>query len=223
MIITCAIEHDLTIAAQTDRPQPKGSRWLYALLLALVALALSACTKPPEREPFKAIDITGANYARDFSLTDENGQHRTLADFRGKVVLMFFGYTQCPDVCPTTMADFASVIKRLGPDGKEVQVLFVTIDPARDTADVLKHYVANFAPDFLGLYGTDAQTAAVAKEFKVFYQKVDGPTENSYSMDHTPAIYAFDAAGHVRLYIAPNATPDDVAHDVKLLLAPAAA
>jgi protein SCO1/2 len=192
------------------------------LVTVFCTLLFAGCEPQVVRPQFKNLDITGIDYARDFALTDENGTPRTLLDFRGKVVLIFFGYTQCPDVCPTTMADFSTVMKRLGPDAKRVQVLFVTIDPERDTPDVLKRYVPNFDPNFLGLYGTKEQTAAVAKEFKVFYQKVDGPTAESYSMDHTAGTYVFDGLGHPRLYLPNAATPDDVTHDLKILLAPAA-
>jgi protein SCO1/2 len=204
-------------------PRGGAAACLFRTLIAALGLVmLAGCHSEPERPQFKSLDISGIAYARDFSLTDQNGVPRTLESFRGKIVLVFFGYTQCPDVCPTTMTDLATVMKRLGPDAKRVQVLFVTIDPERDTPDVLKRYVPNFDPDFLGLYGTAAQTEAVGKEFKVFYQKVEGPTANSYSMDHTAATYVFDASGHPRLYIPNAATPDDITHDLTILLAPAA-
>lgn len=150
---------------------------------------------------FKNIDITGAEYARGFELTDHHGKPRTLADFRGKVVLVFFGFTRCPDVCPTTMVELKQVLQKLGPDADKVQVLFVTLDPERDTAAVLAQYVPAFDPRFLGLYGDAAATLKTAKEFKVYFEKRAGPTPDSYSIDHTTASYAFDPAGRVRLYV----------------------
>lgn len=187
---------------------------LFAALLA--ALVLAGCeTSPPQ---FESVDITGADYARDFSLTDQSGKARSLAQFRGKLVVMFFGYTQCPDVCPTTMADLAAVMKDLGPDASRVQVLFVTLDPERDTPTVLSAYVPAFDARFLGLYGSAEQTAAVAREFKVFYQKVDGPTPTSYTLDHTAGCYVFDPAGHVRLFMRNAEKPSAMLHDMKILL-----
>lgn len=183
----------------------------------LFVLALGGCEKGPPQ--FDSVDISGANYARDFALTDQNGKPRTLADFRGKVVVMFFGYTQCPDVCPTTMADLSSVMKQLGPDAKRVQVLFVTLDPERDTPRVLAAYVPGFDPRFLGLYGSAQQTADVAREFKVFYQKVEGPTPTSYTLDHSAGSYVFDPTGHLRLFMRNAELPSAILHDLKLLLA----
>ena len=149
---------------------------LLRLLLALSAAASLAACEPPgaPRADFKSIDITGANYASSLALPDQNGTPRTLADFKGKVTVVFFGYTQCPDVCPTTMAELAQVKKSLGADGDRVQGVFVTVDPERDTPEVLKAYMASFDPSFVALRGTPEQTAAVAKEFKVFYAKVPG-------------------------------------------------
>jgi protein SCO1/2 len=186
---------------------------LHRLFTVCAATLMTACSPPT----FKAVDITGANYARDFSLMSPAGP-RTLADYRGKVVAIFFGYTQCPDVCPTTMSDFAEVRKRLGPDGERLQVLFVTIDPERDTPALLSQYVPAFDPTFVGLYGSAEQTAAVAKEFKVFYQKVAGSTPTSYTMDHTAGSYVFDKDGHVRLFIRHGASVDDVVSDLRKLL-----
>lgn len=186
---------------------------LHALLAAGVAALLAACSPPT----FKAVDITGANYARDFSLMSAAGQ-RGLGDYRGKVVVIFFGYTQCPDVCPTTMSDLAEVRKRLGPDGERLQVIFVTIDPERDTPALLSQYVPAFDPSFVGLYGTAEQTAVVAKEFKVFYQKVAGSTPTSYTMDHTAGSYVFDKEGRVRLFIRHGASVDDMVSDLRRLL-----
>ena len=188
-----------------------------ALLFSLLAaLALAGCHG--SGESFRNTDITGADYGRDFSLTDQNGRTRTLADFRGKVVVVFFGYTRCPDVCPTTLADLKAAREQLGDEGKRVQVLFVTVDPERDTPQLLASYVPAFDPSFLGLYGDAAATARVAKEFKVFFQKVPGKTPDSYSVDHTSASYVFDPQGRLRLLVRPGNVPNLVA-DLKTLLA----
>ncbi len=202
-------------------------------LVAVVALAgglLAGCDNKPANPGaeavaaapaagFKAVDITGAEYARTLALTDADGQPRTLADFKGKVVVVFFGYTQCPDVCPTTMAELAEVKRSLGADGARVQGLFVTVDPERDTAALLKAYVANFGPDLIGLRGTPDQTRAAAKEFKVFFAKVPGKTDTSYTIDHTAGSYVFDAKGHVRLFTRYGSGAKALADDLKILLA----
>jgi protein SCO1/2 len=190
-------------------------------LLALFAFALllAGCDKINSRPPaFQNTDLTGLDYARDFSLLDHNGKQRTLADFKGKVVVMFFGYTQCPDVCPTTMAEMANVVKELGPAGKDVQVLFVTIDPERDTRELLAQYVPAFNPTFLGLYGDAAATARTAKEFKVFYAKVPGTTPGSYSMDHTAGSYVFDRNGKLRLFLRHGKGAATIVPDLRQLL-----
>src|SRR5258708_4239915 len=158
------------------------------LLTLLVCLLLAYCTKPE----FNNIDISGADYARDFALTDASGARRTLSDYRGKVVVLFFGYTQCPDVCPTTLSELAQVRRMLGADAGRIQVLFVTLDPQRDTPQLLARYVPTFDPSFIGLYGTEPQIKATAREFKIFYQKVSGPTPDSYTLDHTAGSYVFD-------------------------------
>ena len=168
---------------------------------------------------FKGVDITGATYAGKLGLSDQHGQVRNLGDFKGKVSVVFFGYTQCPDVCPTTMSELASVKKALGKDGERVQGIFVTIDPARDTAEVLKAYMASFDPSFIALRGTAEETTAVAKEFKVFYAKVPGKVEGSYTMDHTAGSFIFDTQGRVRLFVRYGAPADDLASDLKALLA----
>ena len=175
-----------------------------------------ACTG--EKPQFRAIDITGAEYARDFQLTDHNGQPRSLKDFSGKVVVIFFGYTQCPDVCPTSMAELAEVKRALGKDADKLQGLFVTIDPERDTPAVLKAYMGNFDPGFLALHGTPEQTAVVAKEFKVVYKKVGGQTATSYTMDHSAGSYVFDTQGRVRLYTRYGSGAAALASDIQLLL-----
>lgn len=172
----------------------------------------------PATQSFNSVDITGANYARDFALTDQNGNRRTLADYRGKVVLIFFGYTQCPDVCPTTMADMAQVKAKLGNAADKFQVLFVTVDPERDTQQLLAQYVPGFDRTFVGLYGTAEETARVAKEFKVIYQKVPGKTPTSYSIDHTAGSYVFDPQGRVRLFVRHSQSVDSIAADIKRLM-----
>jgi len=194
----------------------KMLRHLAGLLMALSLLGLSGCM--PAQEKFNNTDLTGLDYAKDFSLTDHNGKPRTLADFKGKAVVIFFGYTQCPDVCPTTMVEMAGVMKLLGADADKVQVLFVTLDPERDTRALLSNYVPNFDKRFLGLYGNAEATAKVAKEFKVFYQKVDGKTPGSYTVDHTAGSYVFDPQGRIRLFLRHGQGPEPVAHDLKILL-----
>nr|WP_230414335.1 SCO family protein [Collimonas silvisoli] len=175
-------------------------------------------TLSPANSAFINTDVTGLGYARDFALTDHTGKPRTLADYKGKAVLVFFGYTQCPDVCPTTMVEMANVMKEMGPLASKVQVLFVTVDPERDTQDLLSKYVPAFDPSFVGLYGDQAATDKVAKEFRVFYQKVPGKTPGSYTMDHTAGSYVFDPEGHIRLFVRHGQGPDPIAHDLKLLL-----
>jgi len=190
-------------------------------MLALV-MGLSGCQKSaPERPAFKGVELTGAEYARSLNLTDQDGRARSLADFKGKVVVVFFGYTQCPDVCPTTMAEIAEVKRSLGPDGDRVQGVFVTVDPERDTAPLLKAYLASFDPSFLALRGSEEQTRAAAKEFKVFFAKVPGKTPESYTMDHTAASFIFDTEGRVRVYARYGAGAQPLADDIKLLLAEA--
>lgn len=189
---------------------------LKVLSTVAIIFLLAACGKSTEK--FNNTDITGLDYAQGFSLTDHHGKQRTLADFRGKAVVIFFGYTQCPDVCPTTMAEMASVMQKMGADADKVQVLFVTIDPERDTQALLAAYVPNFDQRFLGLYGDAAATAKVAKDFKVFYQKVEGKTPGSYTMDHTAGSYVFDPQGRIRLFLRHGQGAEPVAHDLKLLL-----
>mgnify|MGYP001163314670 CR=1 FL=1 len=187
-----------------------------ALLVSAWAL-LTACQ--PDRPNFHGIDITGVDYARDLRVRDFNGQPRTLADFRGKVVVIFFGYTQCPDVCPTTMGEMLRVKQLLGADGDKLQVLFLSLDPERDTPEVLKAYMGSFDPGFLGLYaGSADELAALAKDFKVFYKKVEGSTPGSYTMDHTASSYLYDPQGRLRLFSRYGSKPEDVAADVRLLL-----
>lgn len=184
------------------------------LLALCLSLLLAACSKPA----FNNVDITGASYANDFSLTDHTGVRRTLADYRGKVVVIFFGFTQCPDVCPTTLQEMAEVRRQLGKEADQVQMLFVTIDPQRDTREVLAEYVPGFDPSFVGLYGTPEETARTAKQFKVFYQKVPGPTATSYTMDHTAGSYVIDKSGQPRLFVRHNQGPAPIVADLRRLL-----
>lgn len=200
----------------------------HAAVVALAAVfSLAACKREDAaslatafsvRDSFKNTDITGLDYGKDFALPDHNGKLRTLADFKGKAVVIFFGYTQCPDVCPTTMAEMATVMQQLGPLADRVQVLFVTLDPERDTPELLSKYVPSFDPRFLGLVGDNAATEKVAKEFKVFYQKVPGKQPGSYTVDHTAGSYVFDPQGRIRLFLRHGQGPEPIAHDLKLLL-----
>lgn len=171
-----------------------------------------------QRPAFKAVDITGATYAGKFSLPDADGQVRTLADFKGKVVVVFFGYTQCPDVCPTTMTELAEVKRTLGDAGRDVVGIFVTVDPERDQPALLKSYLANFGPDMVGLRGSPDQVREVAKEFKVFYSKVPGKTDTSYTVDHTAGSYVFDRQGRVRLFTRYGSGAKNLVDDLRILL-----
>ncbi len=191
--------------------------FLRTCCITVLLLILTACSPKPE---FKNIDITGGTaFGKDFSLVDPDGKVRTLADFKGKVVVVFFGYTQCPDVCPTTLTEMQQVMTILGPQSDKVQVLFVTVDPQRDTAAILKQYVPAFDPRFLGLRpADDAALEKVAKDFKIYYKKVPGISPGSYTMDHTAGSYAFDPEGRLRLYIKHAQGPETLAHDLKELL-----
>ncbi len=202
-------------------------RILAAGALLLAAFALHGCGKQgdgaqtflsPGKAAFENTDVTGLDYAKDFALPDYNGKMRTLADFKGKAVVVFFGYTQCPDVCPTTMAEMAAVMQQLGSLADKVQVLFITLDPERDTPELLAKYVPSFDPRFLGLVGDKAATDKVAKEFKVFYQKVPGKEPGSYTLDHTAGSYVFDPQGRLRLFVRHGQGAEPIAHDLKLLL-----
>jgi protein SCO1/2 len=174
---------------------------------------------PAKKASFRSIDITGAEYARGLELPDADGKNRTLAEFKGRVIVVFFGYTQCPDVCPTTMAELSEVRRALGPDADKLQGIFVTVDPERDTAAVLKAYVDNFNAGFVGLRGSSEQIKQVAKEFKVFYAKVPGRTETSYTIDHTAGAYVFDTQGRIRLFSRHGAGAKALEEDVRALLA----
>jgi protein SCO1 len=190
---------------------------MLASLAALLASGgLAGCTE--SKPQFKSIDLTGADYAKNFQLADHNGQPRTLADFKGKLVVLFFGYTQCPDVCPITMTELAEAKRLLGPDGEKVQGIFVTVDPERDTPQVLKAYMANFDSTFIALRGTPEQLAALAKDYKVYFKKVEGKTPSSYTMDHSAASYVYDTKGNLRLYTRYGGGAQALASDLKLLL-----
>jgi protein SCO1/2 len=184
--------------------------------VVLLAILLAACGRgAPE---FRSSDITGTNFGRDFALTAHDGRARTLADFRGKVVIVFFGYVHCPDVCPITLATLAETMKRLGNDARRVQVLFVTIDPERDTRELLAKYVPAFEPSFLGLTGDAEAIARTAKEFKILYQKQPGTTSDTYSMDHSAGTFVFDPQGRLRLYVSYGQSAEVFTHDVRELL-----
>ncbi|ARO86610.1 SCO family protein [Nitrosospira lacus] len=167
---------------------------------------------------FLATDITGAEFGKDFKLTDHMGKSRTLADFKGKAVVLFFGYTHCPDICPTTMGEVAAALQKLGKDATRVQVLFVTVDPERDTPERLAQYLSAFGPAFLGLHGDPQSTKNIASEFKVVYQKQMGNSPNHHTMDHSSGTYIFDPKGKLRLYISNGAGRDVFAHDIVELL-----
>ncbi|MDD2722136.1 MAG: SCO family protein [Gallionella sp.] len=190
--------------------------WLRNLLL-ICMLLLAGCGEPKLPSPFHAAEVTDKYAQANFSLKDFNGKPRTLADFRGKVVVLFFGYIHCPDVCPTTMADLRQTMEMLGKDAEKVQVLFVTVDPERDTPALLAKYVPAFDPSFLGLYGDAAATAQAADAFKVVYQKQ--PTKSGYNVDHSAGTYLIDTQGRVRLLAPYGQSADWLAQDIKLLLA----
>jgi protein SCO1/2 len=189
-----------------------------ALLTLAASGALLAGCAQDSKPQFKAVDITGADYAKDFPLPDVDGRVRSIKEFAGKAVVVFFGYTQCPDVCPTTLAEIAQAKKLLGPDGDKVVGVLVTVDPERDKPEMLKAYVGNFGSDFVALRGNEQQTAAVAKDFKVFYKRVDGKQPGSYFIEHGAASYVYDPKGQLRLYVRYGAGPQALADDLKLLL-----
>lgn len=192
----------------------------FAAALAALALSVSACDRLPSfgKSPFKGIDVTGGAMGGEMRLTDHDGKPRTLADFRGRVVLVIFGFTSCPDVCPTALADAASARKQLGADAKDVQVLFVTVDPKRDTPELLRQYVPAFDPTFIGLTGDAAAVERVAKDFHVYASARPGKTADNYTVDHSAQHFVFDRNGKVRLLIPPATTPAALASDLKVLL-----
>ena len=185
--------------------------------IACAATLLGACSKE-EAPQFKSIDLTGADYAKDFVLPDQNGQVRGLKDFAGKVVVVFFGFTQCPDVCPTSMAELAQIKKSLGTDGDRLQAIFITVDPERDTPELLKAYMGSFDPSFLALRPALDKLPEVAKSFKIYYKKVEGTTVGSYSMDHSAGSYVYDPKGQIRLYSRYGTGPEGLTSDIRLLL-----
>ena len=190
----------------------------YACLAGLFVIAgLSACTQSSSEKKFHSADITGVDFGSNWKLTDHNGSIRTLGDFKGKAVVLFFGYTHCPDVCPTTLSDMARALKLLDKEADRVQVLFVTVDPARDTQALLAEYVPSFNPGFLGLYGDEAETAKVVAEFQVFYKKNPGKNSKSYSIDHTAGSFVFDPSGKLRLFMKYGASAETIAHDLHAL------
>ena len=190
-------------------------RSLFLVMLMLVFGSILAACSPP---PFVGTDITGADFAKDMSLTDHTGKVRSMADFKGKVAVLFFGYTHCPDVCPTTMSDLKNTMKLLGDKSDQVQVLFVTVDPERDTQEILAQFVPSFDKRFIGLRAEVTQTKATLNNFKIFYSKVAGKTNGDYTIDHSAGMYAFDKEGKVRLYLAYGMKPKDIASDIKKLL-----
>ncbi|WP_323017784.1 SCO family protein [Castellaniella sp.] len=200
-------------------PFSVSRRTLLAGIAATLPLALIACSpKAAEPLPFEGNDISGTHLGKDLSMTDHSGALRTLADFKGKVLLVFFGYTQCPDVCPTAMAQAAQALELLGEQAAKVQVIMISVDPARDTPDILSAYMQAFDPSFIGLTGTPEQLDKTARSFKAFYAKEPGPTPEQYAMNHSAAFYLMDQDGEARALLGPSLTPEDMAHDIKLLL-----
>ena len=195
------------------------SRRLFLMLAAATTLALAGCERIAPPHHFNAFDLTGATYAQGFDLPDFDGKPRRLADFAGKLTVVFFGYTQCPDACPTTMAELSGILKTLGPDASRVQVVFITVDPSRDKPALLKNYVTNFRPDFLALRGSEAQTQQIIRDFKLVVEKVPGRTADSYTIDHTAGTYVFDTQGHIRLFASQSLDPALLTEDLKALLA----
>lgn len=191
-------------------------RQFLGLLAATAVATLSACS--PDKPAFKGVDITGADYARDFALADPNGQTRTIRDFAGKVVVVFFGYTQCPDVCPTTLQELLEVRRMLGADGEKLQAVFITVDPERDTPELLKAYMANFDPSFVALRPTPEQLQPLLKDFKIYAKPVAGKTATSYTMDHSAQSYLYDPQGRLRLYSRYGSGAQAMADDARLLL-----
>ena len=187
-----------------------------ALLLILAALAVAGCSK--QALSFKSVDITGANYAQAFALRDVQGQVRQLTDFKGKAVVIFFGYTQCPDVCPTTLSEMVKVKQALGSQGERLQTIFITLDPARDTAQVLRAYMESFDPGFVALIPTLDELPELSKQFKVYYRQQPGPTPTSYTLDHFAGSYVYDPQGRLRLFVRYGMSPDDLAADIRQLL-----
>ena len=194
--------------------------WSRVLFVCIFLVLAAACS--PDKPQFKSIDLTGADYAKDFSpvggLADQNGKVRTIKDFAGQVVVVFFGFTQCPDVCPASMTELASIKKSLGADGDKLQAVFISVDPERDTPEILKAYMGNFDPTFWALRPSVEQLPAIAKDFKIYYKKVEGKTPTSYSMDHSAGYYIYDLQGRLRLYSRYGVGADGLLNDIRLLL-----
>lgn len=193
-------------------------KFVKEICLFAFLLMLTACGADKAQTPFVATDITGADFAKTLTLTDHNGKLRTMSDFKGKAVVLFFGFTHCPDVCPTTMADLKQAMTLMGDKSDEVQVLFVTVDPQRDTQEVLAQFVPSFDPRFIGLWGSLQETAETLGNFKIYYSKVKGNNQNDYTIDHSAGMYAFDKTGKIRLYMGYGQKPADIASDVSKLL-----
>ena len=191
---------------------------LKLLLVSLCMVSLCGCNQPEAAQPFISTNVTGIDSGKDFRLTDHLGKQRTLSDFKGKVVVLFFGYTHCPEVCPNTLVELARAMKRLGSDADRVQVLFITLDPERDTQTLLAQFVPSFNPKFIGLYGTPEQIAETAKEFHLFYSKQPGNSPGNYTLDHSAGTYIYDRSGRLRLHAAYGQGVDALVHDIKLLL-----
>lgn len=194
------------------------TRILSTLFIVTFVIGMSGCSDKNPAQKFNSVDITGAEFGKDFKLTDHAGKVRTLADFKGNVVVIFFGYTNCPDVCPTTMSDMNQALGLMGKDANKVKVLFVTIDPERDTQTLLAKYVPAFNSEFIGLYGDETTTAKTAKDFRIFYQKNKPDNNGYYSVDHTAGTYVFDPAGNLRLFMKYGQGAESIAHDLRELM-----
>lgn len=219
MPISITITITTTLPKRQTRTRLAALAVLAALTILTVLATAAGVTGCSEKKPsFNAFDITGADYAQGFALQDHNGTLRQLSDFQGKVVLLFFGYTQCPDACPTTMADLADIKKTLGKDGERLQVLFISVDPERDTPTLLKAYMENFDPTFLALIAAPDKLPALAKDYKIYYKKVEGSSPTSYTMDHSAGIYIYDPKGHLRLFSRYRAPKEGLERDLRVLL-----
>ncbi|WP_322995960.1 SCO family protein [Castellaniella sp.] len=198
---------------------PITRRTVLAGAIATLSLVLTGCSPSTATPlPFEGNDISDSGLGRDLSMVDTQGQTRTLADYQGKILLIFFGYTQCPDVCPTAMAQAAQALELLGAQASNVQVIMISVDPARDTPEILDAYVGAFDPSFVALTGTPEQLEKTARSFKAFYAKEPGPTPQQYAMNHSAAFYLLDQDGNARALLGPSLTPEDMAHDIRLLL-----
>ncbi|WP_424955176.1 SCO family protein [Hydrogenophaga pseudoflava] len=211
---------DPRFSSTPGHPSMGRRRFVRVALASAVGMpVLMACS--PEVTPFKSTDVTGATFAQDFRLKDHLGNLRTLADFKGKITVVFFGFTQCPDVCPTSMTTMAEVNRLLGAQGDRLQVLFITVDPERDTQALLKEYMANFDPSFIALRPEPDELKDVAAGFKIYYKKVSGSTPTSYTMDHSAGKYIFDSEARVRLFSAYGTDAATIASDIQILLSAA--